>query len=413
MEKSLTRDKFIHFVIFITMPLFMSFLPAKKQEDKQIKAKVFYVKKALNDGVSFWIKVFSKYSTNQGIIHDAKHLNVTYEIVDLSGIDIHNRNEHIKRVKEKWRKVLINVDHKKAKPLQMTSDELHVFKMFAKVNDTKKFIEASKGKRIRFQKGQKDQFFKALLKSTLFINNMEETLVKMELPKELARLPLVESSFNVHAHSKAGAKGVWQIMPETAKKYLKIDDVVDQRKDPVLSTIAAAKILKKNYKHLNSWPLAVLAYNHGLSGVKRAIKKTGTNKIEKIISDYSGRYFGFASRNFYLEFLAAIEVEKNSDHYFRGLKKLRKNRYSEVKLNDYIKLDDLLNYINLLKSEIKELNPALSPLVFKGKKRLPKGYLLRIPYYWKDRGKSAKDRFIAKYSKIPQELKFNKQTKGY
>src|SRR5690606_8417959 len=100
---------------------------------------------------------------------------------------------------------------------------------------------------------------------------MEEIFTQLDLPIELTRIPLVESSFNIMAHSKAGAVGVWQFMPLSGKEYMKVDPSIgiDERRSPLKSTIAAARLLKRNLKMTGNWPLAITAYNHGFTGIKR------------------------------------------------------------------------------------------------------------------------------------------------
>ena len=83
------------------------------------------------------------------------------------------------------------------------------------------------------------------------------------VPEEIAALPHVESSFNPEAYSKVGAAGLWQFMPSTAKRFMRVDGIVDERLDPYSATEAAANLMLYNYRLLGSWPLTVTAYNHG------------------------------------------------------------------------------------------------------------------------------------------------------
>jgi membrane-bound lytic murein transglycosylase D len=131
-------------------------------------------------------------------------------------------------------------------------------------------------------------------------------LRRHNVPEELAALPLVESSFNPHARSKAGAVGLWQFIRATGKNYLSITRQRDDRRDPIRATEAAARLLKHNYEALGSWPLAIMAYNHGKEGIQAARTAVGRSAVEVIIAQYDGPRFGFASRNFYPEFLAAL-----------------------------------------------------------------------------------------------------------
>jgi hypothetical protein len=119
---------------------------------------------------------------------------------------------------------------------------------------------------------------------------------------------MVESTFNPAAYSKAGAAGLWQFIRSTGKQYSLISRKRDDRRDPVRATEAAAHLLRSNYEALGSWPLAIVAYNHGPAGIRAASTLVGSTAIEDIVSRYNGPRFGFASKNFYAEFLAALDV---------------------------------------------------------------------------------------------------------
>ncbi len=136
------------------------------------------------------------------------------------------------------------------------------------------------------------------------------------MPIELAILPHVESSYHPGAYSSAAATGMWQIVRSTAQRFMRVDYVVDQRLDPYAASNGAMELLEYNYNALGSWPLALTAYNHGANGIARAIRDVGSTDIGRIIADYKGPRFGFASRNFYPQFLAALHVDQNAQEYF-------------------------------------------------------------------------------------------------
>ena len=131
-------------------------------------------------------------------------------------------------------------------------------------------------------------------------------------------LPLVESSFENRALSNAGAAGIWQFTRGTGRLYLNVNRKVDERLDPAKAARAAARLLHDNYGALGSWPLAITAYNHGRAGMMRAQSEAGS-EITKIIDTYRGPLFGYASMNFYSEFLAAVDVYNNYEQYFGQL----------------------------------------------------------------------------------------------
>ena len=122
---------------------------------------------------------------------------------------------------------------------------------------------------------------------------------------------------------------------------MRVDGVVDQRLDPYSATEAAANLMLYNYRLLGSWPLAVTAYNHGPGGLKRAEEELGTSNIAVIVKHYQGATFGFASRNFYVAFLAALEVDRNAEKYFGPLTHPPETESTVVTLPDYVAIDAL------------------------------------------------------------------------
>ena len=187
---------------------------------------------------------------------------------------------------------------------------------------------SSSGSRIAFAPGS--------IRSGAWETHIAETLANLGLPAELAVLPHVESSFNPAAYSKVGAAGLWQFMRSTGRRYLRIDGAVDDRLDPFRSTEAAAQLLAYNYRVLGTWPLALTAYNHGTAGVRHAKETLGTDDIVTIVRNYNSRTFGFASRNFYVSFLAALEIDHNPEKYFGPLQREPEARFQEVQLPAYV-----------------------------------------------------------------------------
>src|SRR5690606_14103601 len=114
-----------------------------------------------------------------------------------------------------------------------------------------------------------------------------------------------------------------------------VDHLLDERLDPYVSTEAAARLLKSNYAVTGSWPLALTGYNHGVNGVNRAAKAMGTTDIVRLVRDYRGPAFGFASRNFYVSFLAALEVDRNAEKYFGPVAMAKPIDYDRVTLDEY------------------------------------------------------------------------------
>jgi len=244
--------------------------------------------------------------------------------------------------------------------------------------------------RVRSQRGAKEQFMAGLKISGRYLSQMQKIFRDEGLPSELAYLPLVESSFNVRARSSAGAVGMWQFMPDTGKKFLRITDSLDERRDPMVSTRAAARLLKENRTLLGNWPLAVTAYNHGTEGIFRAIDTVGSSNLVEIIRRYQSSTFGFASKNFYAEFLAAVDIARNSDVHFPFLRPHRPMTLHEIEIKRPVPVHSLLKPAAISQKDFFEWNPALSPTA----KMLPVGYRVNLPREKVDRFTAAQRRIV-------------------
>src|SRR3990167_2055147 len=285
----------------------------------------FKVPAGLRGKVDFWKQIYRHYSINEYVLHDMEY-NLTYRSVNIE--DIENKRipyrskrrligHRLGQEKREIRALLSSVHEKQNNPDFMTKEERKIYDLFKNVNDPHKFSNARY--RIRAQLGQKERFQQGILWAGRYLPMMEKIFQEEGLPMELTRLPFVESSFNLKAMSRVGASGIWQFMRSTGQRFLRINTAVDERNDPIEATRAAAKLLKVNYNALQSWPLAVTGYNHGGAGMMRAVKSVGSKDIIEIIQKYRSPTFGFASKNFYAEFLAALDVEVEYEKYFGAL----------------------------------------------------------------------------------------------
>ncbi len=280
---------------------------------------------------------------------------------------------------------------------QLKGDDKRVFALVKK-----DFYRASRN--IRAQLGQKDRFREGIERSGLYMDEIKRIFKEFNLPVELSLLPHVESSFQIGAYSSAGAAGIWQFTRGTGRLFMRVGYDVDERRDPILATYGAAKLLKKNFESVGSWPLAITAYNHGLQGMKRAKKRFGSD-IVKVIAKYKSRTFGFASQNFYAEFLAALHVIKNQNKYFPKLVIKKPIRKVSLVLPDYIHIRTAMNYFNMSREELAEANPSLRRPVLNGEKRIPKGFVFQAPL-------RKIDNLMARYGQIPQKVKYGSQLRS-
>ena len=336
----------------------------------------FPIYDSIKANVAFWEKVYARYSTTQCIIHDNRNLSVTYDVIPLKdnkrpGARKTNKKRS-KHAKKKYEHILEKLA-RGAPP--SSSEEERVAGLFGPDATPADFRKAVQN--IRCQVGQNDRFRQGIIRSGAYLDQIKKIFESYGLPADLAYLPHVESSFNVNAYSKFGAAGMWQFTRSTGKRFLKIGYTLDERRDPIASSRAAARLLKQNYEALKDWPMAITAYNHGLAGMRRAKGSRGT--YEAIFKGYKSRLFKFASRNFYSEFLAARHVAKNYRQYFGPLKLDKPLAVHEIALEGYLSAKDLARHFDVDIDVIKALNPSLRAPVYAEQKYIPKGYRLRLP----------------------------------
>ena len=336
----------------------------------------FPIYPSIETNVAFWKKIYTKYTTSQGIIHDRRNLDIIYEVIPLrdpheSGAAKFN-DKQIKQTKYYYKKILRTLST--GKPPQ-TTEEKRIHGMFVDHDSLKMLRDAHRY--IRFQLGQKDRFRAGIIRSGAYIDEIKDIFKKYDLPQDLAYLPHVESSYNYEAYSKFGAAGIWQFTHATGRRYMTINYTVDERRDPILASHAAAQFLKKNYESLGSWPMAITAYNHGTNGMLRAQQSKGD--YETVFNGYNSRSFGFASRNFYSEFLAAREIAKNYRLHFGDLEPTKPIRRQTLVIPGYMDVQDLARHCQVDEETLKKLNPALRKPVFNGQKYIPKNYCLFLP----------------------------------
>src|SRR5437868_8544052 len=330
----------------------------------------------LERDVEFWIRVYTQIDTDAGFLHDQYNLAVVYDTLHFEPTTTPGERERVvDRERERYGAALRRIAAAGDGPL--SADDQRIKDLWGAEGTPSRLHAATED--IRFQLGQADRFRAGLIRSGAWETHIAQVLANLGLPAELAVLPHVESSFNPAAYSKVGAAGLWQFMRSTGRRYMRIDSAVDDRLDPYRSTEAAAQLLAYNYRVLGSWPLALTAYNHGAEGVRRAKETLGTDDIVRIVRTYKGRTFGFASRNFYVSFLAALEIDRNPEKYFGGVERASEARFQEVTLPAFVSIASLERVLKLDRQKLRALNPALLRAVWEGQRQVPRAYHLRLP----------------------------------
>jgi membrane-bound lytic murein transglycosylase D len=330
----------------------------------------------LEPDVQFWQRVYSKVTTQGGLLHDERYLDIVYEELSFpAGLSPRERADAVDAARTKYERILQKLGGGPHEGLN--AEEKRVLALFPPNVSNAALREAAD--RVRFQLGQADRFREGVVRAGAWERHVEETLRKEGLPAELSALPHVESSFNPRAYSKVGAAGMWQFMRSTGRRWLRVDNVIDERLDPYKSTVAAAQFLNVNYSILGSWPLALTAYNHGAGGMRRAKELMGTDDIVTIVRNYQSRTFGFASRNFYVSFLAALEIDRNTERFFGRIERAPPDSSRVVRLPYYVPAQTLERALGTDRDMLRALNLSLLDPVWNGQRFVPRGFELRVP----------------------------------
>jgi membrane-bound lytic murein transglycosylase D len=298
----------------------------------------FPVPAGLENSVEFWKKVFTEYSLAQLIYFDPLDMSKIYEVNDVG--EGSRSNEYI--------------------------------------NAERARIAAANGidiERVKAQRGVKERTAAGLKRSGRYIAQIQQIFRDRDLPAELTYLPVVESSYDIYARSSVGAMGIWQFMPRTGREYMRVTATVDERRDPFESSRAAASYLKQAYEFLGSWPLAITSYNYGQAGMARAVAAVGSDNLVDLIQRYDHPNWGFAPKQFYAEFLAAVEIGTNLNKYYPDLQLDAPVEIKEVELNSTTSLVSVINSYGLSRDEFLGWNPALSSAT----RVVPAGYRVKLP----------------------------------
>jgi len=343
----------------------------------------------LQPRVQFWIDALTRYRGDEVIVHDQDHPERILCVLSLPP-SIRPRSAQAGRWSEDMEGVYARMFRDAAKALRAGEEpdldersrrfleepvrgEGLVAETVALANEAERLASA-----IRTQQGLYEVFADSYQRSGQYIDEVVRILTEEGVPSELAYLPHLESGYNPRAVSKVGAKGLWQFMESTGKLYLRVNDVVDERLDPYISTRAAARFLTDARATLGSWPLAISAYNHGIAGIQRARSEHGDD-IAAIITEYDGPSMGFASRNFYVSFLAVVEVMQHADTYYAGVEPRERWAFDTVVPTSFVDAKVLAGHFGCTPEALAELNPALTRRVWAGERFIPPGVTVRVP----------------------------------
>ena len=208
-----------------------------------------------------------------------------------------------------------------------------------------------------FSRSLKPSVQESLIRSGRYRKLIEKALDEYHLPPGLAYLPVIESAYIPTLTSRAGAHGIWQFMPETAREYgLRVDWWVDDRADPERSTRAAAAYLKDLYRQFNDWSLALAAYNAGPSRIRRALASTGATTFWELLEQSA---VPRETRGYVPTFFATLMIASDPAAYGFRLGEPLPLEAVRVEIEGPVSLRYLAEAAQVDEATLRELNPSL------------------------------------------------------
>jgi len=355
-------------------------------------APEFWIPDGLYARASFWFDVYTLYGNNEYIIHHVRYPWIIFKVIDTKQLLTNGKGPLWLR-RERGEKLAESTANEIRRALQrlakrksydhLTQLEQTLFDKLKEVNGPRRTVFRQAAGHVRTQLGQRDFFKQGLANSSRYLAYMEEEFRRLGLPTEVTRLPFVESSFNENARSKVGASGIWQIMPQTGKSYLIVNDTIDERNSPIKATIAAGRLLRSYFRALGgSWPLTLTSYNNGIGNIQKAIKGARSRDLSEIVERYHQGDFRFASSNFFTCFLAALYAEKYHELIFNDVAREPLQEREWLALPGKTQIYDLMKLTGLEKSVLLQYNldlRASSPRHL----NLPRGYQIHLPVGFK------------------------------
>jgi len=209
-----------------------------------------------------------------------------------------------------------------------------------------------------FQGKQRKYFSRWLARSTRYLPLIHEELDRAGLPRDLVYLAMIESGFNQRAYSRARAVGLWQFMKGTGRDYnLRIDRYVDERRNALKSTRAAAAYLADLYQQFGDWHLAVAAYNGGPGKIRYGIKRFKTKDFWTLAEK---RYLRLETKRYVPKLIAAIIIAKSPEKYgFTKIDYAPPMEYDSIEVGPGLSIDALALISGGSKKQLMLLNQEL------------------------------------------------------
>jgi membrane-bound lytic murein transglycosylase D len=310
-----------------------AFKPYIMDHDDRV-SDLFKVTPFFYPNVNFWFLIYTQFESNTAIIHDISDLSLIYKVLDFSSLHEKKLPKNTlyvlqqKLTEEKVDQLKKELEALSMDPYSLSPSAKRIYRTLqqAKVtlpiskSDRSIFFTALK-KNIRTQTGQKNFIRDGVIRSLPYQRFLTKYFTDRKLPKELLAIPFLESSFNPKAQSKVNALGAWQFMPLIATYFIPKARDTDYRSNIGVASLAAAFLMTENFFLMKSWDLAVTAYNSGTKHLLKTKRELGRKYVdlETVIKHSDSRHFGFASKNFYSEFLALAHTLAYREDIFNEL----------------------------------------------------------------------------------------------
>ena len=332
----------------------------------------------------FWRRVYSLWSKDQYILHVSEFPEIVLEVADISRIAASvgdkNREKVVRKILDVHRRdyagLLMELHRLRNNETAWTPAMARVANTMRGIADPNKFSLAAQS--LRIQRGQRDFIARGLPMASRYMGVIEDEFRKEGVPVELSRLAFVESSFNLAAESKVGASGVYQLMEQTARQWVRVSEHIDERNEPVKASRVAARVLAQYHRILGSWPLAITAYNHGVNGLRSAIRNAGTDDLAELVRIYHGNNFGFASKNFFSGYCAILATLQDSAKLFPEVQSMPPIAFETVRLAKPTSVSEVRKKHKMTFDEFTALNRDLSRRFVRMDGTLPQGYRVKV-----------------------------------
>jgi membrane-bound lytic murein transglycosylase D len=358
--------------------------------------------------VNFWFLIYTQFESSEVVIHDKTNLSLIYKVLDFSSLHKKGLSKNILYVlqqkisNDRINKLKTDLHYLAANPFSLEPDAKNIYrtlkesgvKLPIKKVDRQAFFRKLRDN-VRTQTGQRNFIKDGIIRSLPYKSFLNKYFLDHNLPPELLAVPFLESSFNPKAESRVGAMGAWQFMPLIASYYVpkrSSSPEFDYRSNVGVISVAAALLMKENFQLMKSWDMAVTAYNSGTKHLLKTRRELASIKrdidLEAVIKHSDSQHFGFASKNFYSEFLALVHALAYEEELFSDLH--RDDRYNmeddlyfyvtkcslrPEKVLDDRQLDDVLYYNHHI------TQPALAyprGTIITAKEKLPVGKFFKL-----------------------------------